>query len=111
MQVSTRSPTDQRIADAVRVTPYLTHVIRQHGQLALMPQESTSRSRKPRSEKRSKQERQQRALEEPHFNVGAPRTPRRVQPGSPGTRTRPNRRPEVTDAGTRFSSSLVGSSH
>lgn len=100
MQVSTRSPTDQRIADAVRVAPYLTHVIRQHSQLALMSQETTSRSRKPRREKRPKQERQQRALEEPHFNVGAPRTPRRIQPGSPGARPRTNRRPDVSDAGS-----------
>jgi hypothetical protein len=101
MQVSTRSPTDQRIADAVRDAPYLTHVIRQHGQLALMPQESTSRDRKPRREKRSRQDRQQRGQEEPHFNVGAPRTPRRTQPGSPATRTRTSRRPDVSDAGTR----------
>ena len=109
MQVSTRSPTDQRIADAVRVAPYVTHVIRQHGQLSLMPQESTSsRDRKPRREKRSRQDRQQRASEEPHFNVGAPRTPRRTQPGSPATRTRTNRRPDVSDAGTRLSSSRAG---
>ncbi|KAH9170029.1 hypothetical protein EDB89DRAFT_2072333 [Lactarius sanguifluus] len=100
MQVSTRSPTDQRITDAARLAPYLTHVIRQHGQLALMPQETTSRSRKPRREKRPRQERQQRPPEEPHFNVGAPRTPRRIQPGSPGARSRPNRRPDVSDAGS-----------
>ncbi|KAI9431686.1 hypothetical protein H4582DRAFT_1219376 [Lactarius indigo] len=100
MQVSTRSPTDQRITDAARLAPYLTHVIRQHGQLALMPQETTSRSRKPRREKRPRQERQQRPPEEPHFNVGAPRTPRRTQPGSPSARSRPNRRPDVSDAGS-----------
>ncbi|KAH9053348.1 hypothetical protein EDB87DRAFT_1690440 [Lactarius vividus] len=100
MQVSTRSPTDQRITDAARLAPYLTHVIRQHGQLALMPQETTSRSRKPRREKRPRQERQQRPPEEPRFNVGAPITPRRIQPGSPGARSRPNRRPDVSDAGS-----------
>ncbi|KAI0247983.1 hypothetical protein BJV78DRAFT_1240809 [Lactifluus subvellereus] len=100
MQVSTRSPTDQRIADAVRVAPYLTHVIRQQGQLALMPQDNSSHSRKPKREKRPRQERQQRTHEEPHFNVGAPRTPRRGQPGSPGGRPRTSRRPDVSDAGS-----------
>lgn len=107
MQVSTRSPTDQRIADAVRVAPYLTHLIRQHSQLALMPQDSSSNSRKPRREKRPRQERQQRTHEEPHFNVGAPRTPRRGQPGSPGGRSRPSRRPDVSDAGMRLNQSGV----
>ncbi|KAI0290127.1 hypothetical protein BC826DRAFT_570723 [Russula brevipes] len=100
MQVSARSPTDQRIADAVRVTPYLTHVIRQHGQLALMPQDNSTHSRKPKREKRPKQERQQRAHEEPHFNIGAPRTTRRGPPGSPSSRPRTTRRPDVSDAGS-----------
>ena len=104
MQVSTRSPTDQSIADAVRVAPYLTHVIRPQGQLALMPQDNSTHSRKPKREKRPKQERQPRTHEEPHFNVGAPRTPRRGQPGSPGGRPRTSRRPDVSDAGTRASS-------
>ena len=103
MQVSTRSPTDQRITDAVRVAPYLTHVIRQHGQPALMSQDNSTHSRKPKREKRPKQERQQRTHEEPHFNVGAPRTPRRGQPGSPGGRPRASRRPDVSDAGAHFS--------
>jgi hypothetical protein len=101
MQVSARSPTDQRIADTVRVAPYLTHVIRPQGQLALMPQDNSTHPRKPKREKRPKQERQPRTHEEPHFNVGAPRTPRRGQPGSPGGRPRTNRRPDVSDAGTR----------
>jgi hypothetical protein len=104
MQVSARSPTDQRIADAVRVTPYLTHVIRQHGQLALMPQDNSTHSRKPKREKRPKQERQQRAHEEPYFNIGAPRTTRRGLPGSPSSRPRTTRRPDVSDAGSRISS-------
>jgi hypothetical protein len=102
MQVSTRSPTDQRLTDAVRIAPYLTHVIRQHGQLALMPQDSSTHSRKPKREKRPKQERHQRTHEEPHFNVGAPRTPRRGQPGSPGGPPR-TRRADVSDAGAHIS--------
>ncbi len=102
MQVSTRSPTDQRLTDAVRIAPYLTHVIRQHGQLALMSQDSSTHPRKPKREKRPKQERHQRTHEEPHFNVGAPRTPRRGQPGSPGGRPR-TRRPDVSDAGAHIS--------
>jgi hypothetical protein len=67
-----------------------------------MPQDSSTHSRKPKREKRPKQERQQRTHEEPHFNVGAPRTPRRGQPGSPGGRSR-TRRPDVSDAGAHIS--------
>ncbi|SRR6266851_5300213 len=104
MQVSTRSPTDQRITDAVRVAPYLAHVIRPQGQLALMPQDNSTHSRKPKREKRPNQERQPRTHEEPHFNVGIPRTSRRGQPGSPGGRPRTSRRPDVSDAGARASS-------
>jgi hypothetical protein len=70
-----------------------------------MPQDSSTHSRKPKREKRPKQERHQRTHEEPHFNVGAPRTPRRVQPGSPGGRPR-TRRPDVSDAGAQISYSL-----
>jgi hypothetical protein len=108
MQVSARSPIDQRIADAVRVPPHLTHVIRPQGQLALMPQENSTHSRKPKREKRQKQERQPRTHEEPHFNVGAPRTPRRGPPGSPGGRPRTSRRPDVSDAGMRASLCWLG---
>jgi len=104
MQLSARSPTDQhRIANAVRVAPYLTHVIRQHGQLALMPQENSTHSRKPKREKRPRQERQPRAHEEPRFNIG-PTTTRRGQPVSPGGRSRTSRRPDISDAGMRVSS-------
>ncbi|KAI0266181.1 hypothetical protein BC834DRAFT_1032797 [Gloeopeniophorella convolvens] len=99
MQVSTRSPADQRVADAVRAAPYLTHVIRHHGQLTLIPPDNAGRARKPKREKRPKPDRQERTPQEPQFNIGAPRTPRRAQPASPGGRSRTSRRREETDAG------------
>ncbi|KAH9959940.1 hypothetical protein BC827DRAFT_422531 [Russula dissimulans] len=58
-----------------------------------------SQTQKPKREKRSKQERQPRAHEEPRFNIG-PTSTRRGQPVSPGGRSRTSRRPDVSDAGS-----------
>ncbi|KAI0040303.1 hypothetical protein FA95DRAFT_1566516 [Auriscalpium vulgare] len=100
MQVPSRSGSAQHtVADAVRVAPYLTHVIRHHGQLTLIPPDNAGRVRKPKREKRPKAERTPRSNEEPQFNVGVPRASRRGPPSSPSSRGRPDRRRDESDAG------------
>ncbi|KAI0312456.1 hypothetical protein OF83DRAFT_646714 [Amylostereum chailletii] len=91
-------PTD-RAADSTHVAPYLTHVVRHHGQLTLIPPDNAGRVRK--AAKREKRPRIERS-EEPHFNVGVARTTRRSQPGSPARSRRQvdqERRREEADAG------------
>ncbi|KAI0063896.1 hypothetical protein BV25DRAFT_1883167 [Artomyces pyxidatus] len=101
MQVPSRSGADQRVAEAVRVAPYLTHVIRHHGQLTLIPPDNAGRVRKPKREKRPRPERSPRPNDEPQFNTGVIRSPRRGgQPASPAGRSRAQeRRRDESDGG------------
>jgi hypothetical protein len=91
MQVSSRSQSDQRINDTTRATPHLTRVARQPSQLSLTPLDNAGQVRRPRSEKatfRARAERAARANDEPHFNTGVARSPRRGRHASPGARSR-----------------------
>ena len=91
MQPPARVHSDQRIAEAVRVAPYLTHVVRHHGRLTLIPPDNAGRVRKARHEKsigRLRAERPARSTEEPHFNTGVSRLPRLGPVASPTGRAR-----------------------
>jgi len=110
MQVSSRCQSDQRIIDAARTAPHLTRVARQTSQLSLVPPDSVGQVRRPRSEKaalRARAERAARASDEPHFNTGVARSPRRGRPASPGARSRrqgtQERRRDIADGGKVFS--------
>lgn len=85
----TMLPSDhnQRISGAVRVAPYLTHEIRHHGQVTLIPPDNAGRVRKEKEKKaksssnpRPRSQRAGRSNEEPRFNIGPPvRSTRRAQ--------------------------------
>ncbi|THH10860.1 hypothetical protein EW146_g8238 [Bondarzewia mesenterica] len=49
MQSPARTHPGQRVAEAVRVAPYLTHVVRHHGQLTLVPPDNAGRVRKAKT--------------------------------------------------------------
>ena len=47
-----RSAIPERVQDATRVAPYLTHVVRHHGQLTLIPPDNAGRVRKEERERK-----------------------------------------------------------
>ena len=62
----------QRVADAARVVPYLTHGVPYHGQATLNPPDNVSRAReaKPKLKSRQKPERSPRSEEDMRFDTG-----------------------------------------
>ncbi|VDC04708.1 unnamed protein product [Peniophora sp. CBMAI 1063] len=72
----------ERVQDATRVAPYLTHVVRHHGQLTLIPPDNAGRVRK---EERERKRRVPRA--------DASTSAIRIQPSASGSNSRRDRAP------------------
>ncbi|PCH39142.1 hypothetical protein WOLCODRAFT_167820, partial [Wolfiporia cocos MD-104 SS10] len=84
---SSQSPT-ARPPEALRVAPYLTHIVTHHGQLTLTPPQNAGRARKPTKKRPDRSQAERRpAEEEPRFTTAVrPAVSRRLQ--APAVRTR-----------------------